>query len=81
MISTKLVVFRAEILVRRADRTRRRRLERELAAFATPAERSELAAILGRHAVAQSHEVWSILDRPAPADRRTPYHLNGSPDR
>jgi hypothetical protein len=77
MISTKLVVFRAEALVRRADRARRRRLEREVAAFATPAERSELRAILGRHAVEQSQEVWSILNRQALAERRAPDHYGG----
>lgn len=64
-MSAKLLVLRAVLIVWHAGRTRRRKLERELAAFATPAERSELEAILSRYTAEETREVWSIVNRQA----------------
>lgn len=62
-MSAKLLVLRAVLIVWHAERTRRRTLEQELAAFATPAERSELEAILSRYTAEETREVWSIVNR------------------
>jgi hypothetical protein len=81
-VSKKLVFWQAVVITRRAERARRRRLEREIAAYSSPADRRELEAILNRHTAAESRQVWAILNRQAVSNtghsgpRRT-----GVPDR
>jgi hypothetical protein len=48
---------------RRAARAERRRLERELAEYRTPAERHELDAILARHTAEEIAPIESIIRR------------------
>lgn len=55
--------LRGSLAQRRADRAERLQLERELAAYATPADQVELRAMLDRHTTEESAEVRQILDR------------------
>jgi hypothetical protein len=64
-VSIRLLLLNAEVTKRRAARERRRRLQRDLACFATPADRDDLLAILERYPDPIAHEVRSILDRQA----------------
>jgi hypothetical protein len=57
-----------------ADRERRSQLRRELAAYATPAQRRELVATLNRYPDAITHELRDILASPPVAS-----HGNGIP--
>jgi hypothetical protein len=54
-----------------ADRERRSRLERELAAYSTPAERRDLEAILDRYPDGIAYELRDILASQAMASRNT----------
>ncbi len=58
-----LPAVREAIAARRAARTEQRRLERELASYRTPAERSELAAILSRHTADEVRPLERLLSR------------------
>jgi protease II len=62
-IPTKLHAVRVNLADRRTERTARRRLSAELAAFRTPAERAELDLILGRHTHEETREIRDILNR------------------
>jgi len=53
------------LAARRADRAHHRELERELAAFRTPAERLEIESIVGRYSDDDAQEVREILIRQA----------------
>lgn len=55
--------LRGSLAQRRADRTERLQLERELAAYVTPADQTELRAMLARHTTEESAEIRQILDR------------------
>jgi hypothetical protein len=57
-----------------ADRQRRSQLERELAAYSTPAQKFDLEAILDRYPDGITHEIRDILARQAMAaqDSRIP---------
>ena len=68
----------AAATVRRARRLRRRRLEADLAAFSTPAERTELCALLAGSPDEDVEEIQEILHRQAMARLLTPVHLFGS---
>ncbi|GAB1691723.1 hypothetical protein [Krasilnikovia sp. M28-CT-15] len=57
---------------RRTERIARRELEAELAAVVTPAERTELALTLNRHAPQQGREIREILDRQDQARQHRP---------
>ena len=61
--ATRVLLLRAEWETRRAASARRRQLEREIACYATPAERRELLAVLDRHPDAATREIRDILDR------------------
>lgn len=50
---------------RRTARTRRRRLERDLAGYTTFAQRQELVAVLDRYPEDETREVRAILERQA----------------
>jgi transcription initiation factor TFIIIB Brf1 subunit/transcription initiation factor TFIIB len=56
---------RTTLANRRTERTARRRLENELAAFRTEAERAELDSVLERHTPEEAAEVRAILYRQA----------------
>ena len=62
-ITTRLREVRVELANRRTERSARRRLSAELAAFQTPAERAELDFILGRHSHEETREIREILNR------------------
>jgi hypothetical protein len=60
-----------------ADRARRRKLERELAACSTPAGLCDLEIALDRYPDDVTHELRDILAKQAVADRRTGIPGNG----
>ena len=62
-LTTKLRDVRVNLANRRTERTARRRLGAELAAFQTPAERAELDFILSRHTSEQTREIREILNQ------------------
>ena len=69
-IATVLTGLRADLTAERARRAERRRLERELSTFTTPAEVAELEMLLSRHSADEIREIEEILTRQA-AHRRT----------
>ncbi len=46
---------------RRAQRLERARIQRELAAYTSPADRAELGAILSRHTAEETRELQAML--------------------
>jgi hypothetical protein len=62
--------FVARREIQRRARRERRRVEHELASYATPAERRELDAILGRHSAEQVRDIEKILGAQAESRRR-----------
>jgi hypothetical protein len=62
-LRTRLVVLRAGLLLRRADRRRRRQLRAELAAYTSPADLNDLCALLDSYPDAQTYEIRQILAR------------------
>lgn len=60
-LRARLGVFRAEIVLRRANRGRRRQLETELAAYATQADVNDLCAVLDTYPDSQTQEIRDIL--------------------
>ena len=72
----KLSTVRERLRERQAARQRRLRLERELAFYSSPADRSELDAILSRHTPEQVHEIDTILNQQASSRMR---HLTRPP--
>ncbi|WP_433302120.1 hypothetical protein ACQP2F_08130 [Actinoplanes sp. CA-030573] len=57
----RLVTLRAELLLRRADRRRRRQLAAELATYTSHAELNDLYALLDAHPDGETHEIRRIL--------------------
>lgn len=57
--------IRSEIATRRAARRERLNLERQLAAYDTPAARLEIETIVARHDPAETRQVRDILNRQA----------------
>jgi hypothetical protein len=71
-----VAAIRDTLAERRTARTHRRRLERELAAYRTPAERLELDEVLARHSADETREVRRILagqDLSRATSRRRPF--------
>jgi hypothetical protein len=62
-LQTDLMLFRATLLLRRANRRRRRQLEAELATYSTEAELNDLHALLETYPDGQTYEVREILLR------------------
>jgi hypothetical protein len=62
-ISTKIREVRTVLESRRTERVARRRLSEELAGFQTPAERTELDHMLGRHTAEETREIREILNQ------------------
>jgi hypothetical protein len=63
-----LQAIRAEVANRRNVRNGRKELERQLAAYDTPAARLEIETVFDRHDPDETREIRSILRRQA-ADR------------
>jgi hypothetical protein len=63
MSVTTITSLRTSVAQRRAAREKRRRLAAELASYRTPAERHELALIIGRHSAEEIAEVEALLSR------------------
>lgn len=78
MTTSKRIVasVRETLATRRAERLERQRLESELAAFVTPADRLDLEAILDRHSPEETREVRAILARQDLATRTTVTRLH-----
>jgi hypothetical protein len=62
-LAARILVARAQATSRRAARKRRTELERELAGYATAADRRDLEAVLDRYPDGATHELRSILAR------------------
>ena len=60
-LAARMFVARAQVTSRKAARKRRAELERELAGYATPAERCDLEAALDRYPDGVTHELRGIL--------------------
>jgi len=60
-LRTRLLLFRADIVLRRANRRRRRQLEAELATYTTQADINDLCALLDTYPDGQTHEIRDIL--------------------
>jgi hypothetical protein len=62
-LAARILIARAQAASRRAARKRRTELERELAGYATSADRCDLEAALDRYPDGVTHELRSILAR------------------
>jgi len=71
-LRTNLLVFRAAVLLRRANRRRRRQLTAELASYSTEADLNDLYAMLNTYPDGQTHEVREILHQQWLYRTRTP---------
>ena len=60
-VRSRLLVFRAERVLRRANRRRRRQLEAELATYTTQADINDLCGLLDSYPDAQTQEIRDIL--------------------
>jgi hypothetical protein len=78
-IAARLVVLRANVMTSRDARRRRQQLQRELAEYATPAERMEIEAVIARYPAEQTQEIQAILT--AQARSRPIRHCAGLPGR
>ena len=64
----RIFVARVQAASWKAARKRHSDLERELAGYATPADRDDLEAILDRYPCGTTHELRGILARQSMAD-------------
>lgn len=62
-LRTRLLVFRAEVLLRGANRRRRRQLAAELATYRSHADLNDLYALLDTYPDGQTYEIRQILAR------------------
>jgi len=76
-LSARLVTLTARTVVHRAARERRRALERELAAYSSPAERTDLFGMLTRYADDEVIELRLILEEQEPAPGRVRFAAAG----
>ena len=60
-LRTRVLVIRAGIVLRRANRRRRRLLAAELATFTSESDLNDLGALLDSYPDAQTHEIRQIL--------------------
>jgi hypothetical protein len=67
-LATRIFIARVQATSRKAARKRRCDLERELAGYATPAERGDLEETLDRYPYGTTHELRDILARQSMAD-------------
>jgi hypothetical protein len=68
-LRTRILIVRAGLLLRRANRRRRRQLAAELASYAGEADRNDLFALLDTYPDGQTQEIRELLCRP----RRPPW--------
>ena len=62
-LRSSLLMIRAGLLLRRANRLRRRRLTAELATYRSEADRNDLYALLETYPDGQTQEIRQILGR------------------
>ena len=67
-LAARIFIARVQATRRKAARKRHSDLERELAGYATPAERDDLEATLDRYPDGTTHELRDILARQSMAD-------------
>jgi hypothetical protein len=67
-LAARIFIARVQATRRKAARKRHSDLERELAGYATPAERCDLEATLDRYPDGITHELRDILARQSVAD-------------
>ena len=67
-LAARIFIARVQATSRQAARKRHSDLERELAGYATPAERGDLEATLDRYPYGTTHELRDILARQSMAD-------------
>jgi hypothetical protein len=70
-LATRYILFRADLLRRKAARERRRRLWQELAEYSSPSLRADFEAMLDRYPDGVTWEMRDILERQA-EERRFP---------
>jgi len=75
----KIREARATLADRRTERTAYRQLSAELAAFQTPAERTELDQLLARHSAEETRDIRAILNRQDYERTRRAMVLGGGP--
>ena len=73
-LAARIFIARVQAVGRKAARKRRSDLQRELAGFATPAERGDLEATLDRYRYGTTHELRDILARQSMADDIRSHH-------
>ncbi len=76
-LAARILVARAQAASRKAARKRRTDLERELAGYATSAERLDLEAILDRYPYGTTHELREIVARQSMAAGETQFPAIG----
>jgi hypothetical protein len=76
-LAARIFVARARATSRKAARKRRAELERELAGYASPAERRDLEAALDRYPDGTTHELRGILARQSMAANETRFPAIG----
>ena len=76
-LAARIFIARVQATSRKAARKRRSDLERELAGYATPAERLEIEAILDRYPYGTTHELREILARQSMAANKTRFPAIG----
>ncbi len=76
-LAARMLVARAQAANRKAARRRRTKLQRELAAYRTPAERCDLEAILDRYPDGVTYEIRAILARQSIAAQDTRFPAIG----
>jgi hypothetical protein len=62
-MTSTITHVRDTLAARRAQRSERTRIERELAAYTSAADRAELGAIISRHTAEETSLLQAILDR------------------
>src|SRR5215469_4504639 len=80
-LAARIFIARVQAASRKAARKRRSDLERELAGYATPAERGDLEATLDRYPYGTTHELRGILARQSMADDIRSRHRQEPPSR
>lgn len=76
-LAARILVARAKATSRKAARKRRADLERELAGYASRADRCDLEAAIDRHPDGVTHELRAILARQAMAAQETRFPAIG----
>ena len=77
-VAARIFIARVQAANRKAARKRRSDLERELAGYATPAERGDLEATLDRYPYGTTHELRGILAPQSMADDIRSRHSPGT---